>query len=84
MTALQHTLWEKAGFLKVKPLVQQLPFVIKRVTIFVVDNSLKSGFKLLSMIRPIGNIRVSDNSETEGAYQLAFECRWDSSNYRLR
>jgi hypothetical protein len=62
---------QNAGFLKVKHLVQQLPLVIKRVRIFVVDNSLKTGFKLSSISRSIGNITVSDNSDTEGAYRLA-------------
>lgn len=52
-------------------MVQQLPLVIKRVRIFVVDNSLKTGFKLLSIGRPTGNITVNDNSEAEGAYGLA-------------
>jgi hypothetical protein len=64
-----NTLFGKyTGFLEVQRLVLQLPLVIKRLRIFVVDNSLKTGFKLLSMSMPIGTITASDNSEAEGAY----------------
>ena len=58
-------------FLRVQRLVVQLPLVIKLLRIFVVDNSMKTGCKLLSASRPIGNIKITNNSETEGANRLA-------------
>ena len=71
MTALQHTLWAKCRISEDETFGAVITIIFKRVGIFVVDNGLKIGFKLLSMCTPTVNITASDKSATEGAYRLA-------------